>query len=125
MAWAVRRFRLRQVAAEPVHEPDDVVPVHPDRGSVLQVGDGRQQWPGAEWGPSRVYLVLYSPMVVSARALSKASPTVPIEGLSPASRSVSVMCTEVYCPGRSGGSRCCPGVALPCPAGGVCGWPVP
>src|SRR5690349_4060889 len=46
--------------------------------------------------PSRVHSVLYNPTVVSARALSSASPTVPIDGASPASISVSVKCTLVY-----------------------------
>src|SRR5579872_4957615 len=40
--------------------------------------------------PSRMHSVLYRPIVVSARALSNASPTVPIEGRSPASIRVSV-----------------------------------
>jgi transposase InsO family protein len=47
--------------------------------------------------PSRTHSVLYKPMVVSARALSRASPTVPTEGVSPASSSVSVKCIAVYC----------------------------
>ena len=47
--------------------------------------------------PSRVHSVLYRPMVVSARALSRASPTVPIEGVSPASSRVWANRTEVYC----------------------------
>jgi len=38
---------------------------------------------------SRTASVLYSPIVVSARALSKASPTEPIEGFSPARYRVS------------------------------------
>ena len=46
--------------------------------------------------PSRVHSVLYRPMVVSASALSRASPTVPIEGARLASISVSVKCTLVY-----------------------------
>ena len=40
--------------------------------------------------PSRMHSVLYRPIVVSARALSNASPTVPMEGRSPASMRVSV-----------------------------------
>jgi hypothetical protein len=46
--------------------------------------------------PSRVYSVLYSPIVVPARALSSASSMVPIHCVSPASISVSVKCTLVY-----------------------------
>ena len=47
--------------------------------------------------PSRVHSVLYRPMVVSARALSSASPTVPTDGVSPASSRVWANRTEVYC----------------------------
>ena len=46
---------------------------------------------------SRMHSVLYSPMVVSASALSSASPTVQIDGISPASIRVSPKCTAVYC----------------------------
>ena len=47
--------------------------------------------------PARVHSVLYSPIVVSASALSRASPTVPAEGVSPASSRVWANRTEVYC----------------------------
>jgi len=39
---------------------------------------------------------LYNPIVVSARALSKASPTEPIEGTSPDKVRVSPRRTDVY-----------------------------
>ena len=44
-----------------------------------------------------MHSVLYNPIVVSARALSRASPTVPTEGVSPASSRVWANRTEVYC----------------------------
>ena len=40
--------------------------------------------------PSRTHSVLYSPIVVSQSPLSRASPTVPIDGISPSSISVSL-----------------------------------
>jgi hypothetical protein len=43
-------------------------------------------------------------MVVSASALSQASPTDPIDGVRPCSCSVSVKCTDVYWAGSTG--RC-------------------
>ena len=46
--------------------------------------------------PWRMHSVLYRPIVVSARALTRASPTVLIEGISPASSSVWANRTEVY-----------------------------
>ena len=46
--------------------------------------------------PTRMHSVLYSPMVVSARASSSASPTVLTEGVSPASSSTWANRTEVY-----------------------------
>ena len=49
-----------------------------------------------------MHSVLYRPMVVSARALSKASPTVPTEGVSPASSRVWANRTEVYWAGSRG-----------------------
>ena len=39
--------------------------------------------------PSRTHSVLYRPIVVSHNALSSASPTVPTDGISPSSISVS------------------------------------
>src|SRR5260370_28954365 len=53
--------------------------------------------PARNGDPSRVHSVLYSPMVVSASALSRASPAVPTEGVSPASSRVWANPTEVYC----------------------------
>ena len=58
--------------------------------------------PARNGEPSRVHSVLYRPTVVSASALSSASPAVPIEGASPASISVSVKCTLMYCPRNPG-----------------------
>jgi hypothetical protein len=52
-----------------------------------------------------MHSVLYSPMVVSASALSRASPTVPTEGVSPASSRVWPNRTEVYCDPASELSR--------------------
>ena len=46
--------------------------------------------------PARMHSVLYRPMVVSARALSRASPTVATDGVSPASSRVWANRTEVY-----------------------------
>ena len=46
--------------------------------------------------PARTHSVLYSPIMVSANALSSASPTVPTDGTSPSSISVSVKCIAVY-----------------------------
>ncbi len=85
----------RGPAPEPVHRPLRVVPVHPRAGDLLQVGQGGDG-PVRNGDPSRVHSVLYSPMVVSARALSQASPTGPTEPASPASISVSANRTEVY-----------------------------
>ena len=57
----------------------------------------RANGPVRNGDPVRVHSVLYSPMVVSASALSKASPTVPIEGRIPSRASVSPNCAAVYC----------------------------
>jgi hypothetical protein len=62
--------------------------------SSRSASDRMGLWRNGE--PGRVHSVLYSPMVVSARALSRASPTVPTEGVSPASSSVCANRTEVY-----------------------------
>ena len=53
--------------------------------------------PARNGEPARVHSVLYKPMVVSASALSRASPTVPTEGVSPASSRAWANRTEVYC----------------------------
>ena len=53
--------------------------------------------PARNGDPARVHSVLYSPMVVSACALSRAPPTVPTEGVSPASSRVWANRTEVSC----------------------------
>ena len=53
--------------------------------------------PSRNGDPGRVHSVLYSPIVVSASALSRASPTVPTEGVSPASSRAWANRTEVYC----------------------------
>ena len=47
--------------------------------------------------PARVHSIFYSPIVVSASALSRASPAVPTDGIISASISVSVKCIAVYC----------------------------
>ena len=49
----------RWASAKTVHQPGSVVPVHPRRGDVLQIGEGADR-PGAEWEPSRTHSVLYS-----------------------------------------------------------------
>src|SRR5690349_21587374 len=56
----------------------------------------RSNGPLRNGDPVRVHSVLYSPMVVSARALSNASPTLPIEGRIPCSSTASVKWIEVY-----------------------------
>jgi hypothetical protein len=58
--------------------------------------------PARNGEPSRTHSVLHSPIVGSARALSRASPTVPTDGTSPASSRVSVKCIAVYCSGSRG-----------------------
>ena len=59
----------RGPAAQPVHQPGGVVPVHPGTGNLLQVGQ-RPDRPARNGDPARVHSVLYSPIVVSASALS-------------------------------------------------------
>ena len=76
-------------APEPVHEPALVVPGHPRRGAVLQVGEGADRG-GAERGTFADALGLVQPDGVSQSPLSRASPTVPIDGISPSSISVSL-----------------------------------
>src|ERR1039457_1996439 len=52
--------------------------------------------PSRNGDPSRTHSLLYSPIVVTASALSEASPTVPIDPASPASIRVSANRSEVY-----------------------------
>jgi hypothetical protein len=49
-----------------------------------------------------MHSVLYNPIAVSASALSNASPTLPIEPVSPARSNVSSKWTAVYCLGSTG-----------------------
>jgi hypothetical protein len=63
---------------------------------VFSTAAGVSSGPVRNGEPSRVYLVLCSPIVVPARALSSASSMVPIDCVSPASISLAVKCTLVY-----------------------------
>lgn len=56
----------------------------------------RSNGPLRKGDPIRVHSVLYNPIVVSARALSNASPTLPIEGRIPCSSTAWVKWIEVY-----------------------------
>ena len=78
---------------------------HPRGGDVLDVGQGVNR-PGSERDPSRTHSVLYSPMVVLAKPLSRASPTVPIDEVSPSSIGVLLKCIAVYCVRRRRGGWC-------------------
>ncbi len=71
-----------------VHEPVGVVPMHPVGGEQLHVGQA-VQGPRRNGESSRTASCSYSPMVVSANALSKASPTAPIDGTRPDAARVS------------------------------------
>ena len=82
-------------APEPVHKPGALyqathAEVMFSRSARVRIG------PLRNGEPSRTHSVLYSPIVVSQKALSRASPTVPIDGLSPSSISVSLKCIAVY-----------------------------
>jgi hypothetical protein len=70
----------REASAQPVHQPGGVVPMRPGGGDRLQVGQGGDRPAPDTAKPSRTHSVLYSSIVVSAKALSSASPTVPMEG---------------------------------------------
>jgi hypothetical protein len=48
-----------RTSSEAVHQAAFVVPAHPRRGDVLQVGE-RPNWPRAKREPSRMHSVLYS-----------------------------------------------------------------
>src|SRR5215212_5429619 len=73
-------------------EPVDVVPVDP-AGTCHSTSRRSVQA-----GPARLIAsVLNSPMVDSHKALSRASPTVPMEPVIPASRSSAVKVTDTYC----------------------------
>ena len=74
-----------------------VEPLHPFGGAQLDVVDVA---PGAPC--RRMSSFLNDPTVVSARALSRASPTDPTEGSTPSSRSRWVKATEVYWVDSSG-----------------------
>ena len=61
-------------AAQAVHEPVGVVPVHPLGGEQFDISQAMQGAPLERRVIAGVASVLYSPIVVSARALSKAIP---------------------------------------------------
>jgi hypothetical protein len=92
----VLRLGLRwRTPAEAVREPAGVVPAAHSE-VIFSVSARVSDGPVRNGEPSRVHSVLHGPMVVSAKALSRASPTVPIDGARPASISVSVKWTLVY-----------------------------
>ena len=82
--------------------------------SSRSAGDRIRQARNGDPGP--VHSVLYSPIVVSASALSRASPTVPTESVSPASSRAWANRTEVYCEQASVMGRACPQGAPAVPA---------
>ena len=71
-------------------ESGRVVPVHPGGGFPFQLGPTGE---GRCWS---INSDLYSPTADSINALSKASPTLPIDPAIPASRSASVNAIDVY-----------------------------
>ena len=74
----------RREVANGLQEPAVIEPVDPLQGGVLDVVEAL---PGPR---RRISSVLYSPMIVSARALSNESPREPTEVTAPASASRSV-----------------------------------
>ena len=83
-------------------QPPVVVPVDPAGGGERDVGDGPVRLFVEDGGA--MHSVLNSPMTVAIRALSLASPTVPIEGAISAMARCSVKRIEVYW--ASSTSRC-------------------
>src|SRR5512135_1247118 len=93
----VLRFSLgRGPAAEPVHQPAGVVPVHPRAGDLLQVAQARDR-AGAERRAVAGALGLVQADSRLRQGVVQGIPTVPTDGVSPASSRVWPNRTEVYC----------------------------
>lgn len=73
-------------------QPGGVEPVDPAGGLALD-----SERPAQLRGWASMSSVLYSPMVDSMRALSRASPTLPMDPAMPATTRASVNARDVYC----------------------------
>src|SRR5215213_10718614 len=73
-----------RASPEPVHQPAFVVPGHPCRCDVLQVGEGADRT-GAERGALADTLGLIQPYRRLAQRIIEPSPTVPTDGNNPSS----------------------------------------
>ena len=99
--WVVGPFRSVEdgfelcwgYVVEVAVQPAGVVPVDPAQRGQLDIGDGFPR-PGSRGPVDQFGLV---PFTVSARALSKLSPTVPIDGAAPISARRSPYRSEVNC----------------------------
>jgi hypothetical protein len=106
--------------AEAVHEAVVVVPVRPRRGELLKVGQGGER-SALKWGA----LAHAFGLVQADGGLGEGvveSPTLPIEGVSPASRRVSPKRTAVYCEPASEWWMVSPASGCPCRPRKVAAW---